>query len=86
MLDFFGPITPVVLIGAIFGMVEIVKQFGVAGKWATLASLVCGVALGVLYQLQIPYFEVGFYGLLLGLTASGFYAVGMRFADRANGG
>ena len=60
-------------------------KFGVAGKWAALASLACGVSLGVLYQLQIPYFEVGFYGLLLGLTASGFYAVGMRFADRANG-
>lgn len=85
MLDFFGPITPVVLLGAIFGLVEIIKSFGAQGRWATLASLVCGVVLGVLYQLQIPYFEVGFYGLLLGLAASGFYAVGMRAADRASG-
>lgn len=82
MFDFFGPITPVVLLGGIFGLVEIVKQFGVQGKWATLASLAFGVAFGVLYQLKIPYFDVGFYGLLLGLAASGFYSVAMRAADR----
>jgi len=87
MLDFFGPITPVILIGAIMALVEFLKVFNVIGKWSALAALVLGVIFGVLYQVPVlmPYFNVAVNGLLLGLSCAGFYAVGMKAARRAGG-
>ena len=79
MQEFFGPLTPALILGAIIGGVEFAKQFGVAGKWASLSALGGGVVLGVLYQLQLgPAFEIGVYGLLLGLAASGFYTMAKK--------
>ena len=87
MLDFFGPITPVILIGCIMGLVEFLKQFGVEGRWSALAAVGFGAVFGVLYQLPVlqPWFNVVVNGLLLGLSCAGFYAVGMKVARRAGG-
>jgi ABC-type uncharacterized transport system permease subunit len=87
MLEFFGPVTPVILIGAIMGLVEFLKQFGVQGKWSALAALVLGLVFGVLYQVPAlnVYFEIAVNGLLLGLSCAGYYAVGMKVARRAGG-
>lgn len=87
MLDFFGPITPVILIGSIMGLVEFAKSFGVEGKWSALTAIVLGILFGVLYQIPElnEYFNIAVNGLLLGLSCAGFYAVGMKVARRAGG-
>lgn len=87
MFEFFGAFSPALLVGAIMGLVEFLKQFGVEGKWAALAAIVLGVVFGVLYQVPAvnPYLNIAVNGLLLGLACAGFYAVGMKAARRAGG-
>ena len=86
MLDLFGPLTPLLLLAMINGLVEFLKQFGVEGKGSLLAAMILGVLLGVVFQLTELYpavsiwAQVGVYGVLFGLTASGLYDLGKRLA------
>ena len=79
MEDIFGPVTIGLILASIMGLVEFGKQFGLEGKGAALAALVGGVVLGVLYQANLgPIFDIVIYGILLGLSASGFYTIAKR--------
>lgn len=69
------------LIAVVFGLVEFMKAFGVAGRWLTLASMLTGITVGMSYQIALAgipagfagWFEIVIFGLALGLVASGFY-------------
>jgi len=73
------------LIIVIFGLVEFIKSFGLAGKIVTGLSLVLGVLFGVGYKIAesgtpatfAEWFAVAVFGIALGLVASGFY----KFAE-----
>lgn len=67
-------VNDVVLGAVVLGIVEIAKYTGLPKRFAPLASLVVGVA-GVF--LALPESTIGLsivHGLVLGLTASGFYS------------
>jgi len=92
MLEYFGEINPILVLGAILGLVELVKKLGVEGSnKLILISMGSGVSLGVLFQIQemypeiAPWFKVGLYGILMGLVASGLYQLpaSMGFGSRA---
>lgn len=74
--------TPLVILA----LVNLGKEFGVKGKWATLLAVVLGVLLALLEGLFAANALYGFVstGLILGLTASGLYdmaaTVGKRYA------
>jgi hypothetical protein len=63
----------------IFGLVEFTKKLGLKGTWLTVISMILGIAFGVGYELSKMYPEVmkwygvGFFGLTVGLAASGVY-------------
>ena len=88
MLDLFGPLTPVLLLAMINGLVEFLKQFGVEGKASLVAAMILGIVLGVVFQLTELYpavsiwAQVGVYGVLFGLTASGLYDLGKRLSGQ----
>lgn len=74
-------ITSVATVAVVIALVNVAKEFGVSGKWATLVSVVLGVVLGVVeYAFTNTFTSEGFYqsfatGLLIGLTAAGVYDV-----------
>lgn len=65
----------------IFGLVEMIKSFGLKGNILTILSMLLGLAFGIAYQISkagVPvgfpgWFEIVIFGLAMGLTASGFY-------------
>jgi hypothetical protein len=65
----------------VFGLVEIIKSFGLKGNILTVVSLLLGLAFGIAYQVAqtgtpfgfAAWFTVIMFGLLIGLVASGFY-------------
>jgi len=69
------------LVAVIFGLVEFIKSLGLKGRPLTIVSLSIGLILGMLYKVAVSGFPVGFaawftvifFGLALGLVASGFY-------------
>ncbi len=69
------------LIAVVFGLVEFAKELGLKGKWLTVFSMALGLAFGFAFQLAqsgVPaafsgWFEIGIFGLAIGLVASGFY-------------
>lgn len=87
MLDYFGEINPVLLVALVLGMVEFAKRLGVSGQASLGLSMALGIAFGVLSQVGelfptiSPWFEIGVYGLLMGLAASGLYDLGKRFTQ-----
>ena len=80
---------PLVLV--VIGLVEWVKQMGVAGRWLQVVSLVIGLALGLAYQYSVQppvdfagWFGAAIYGLGLGLVACGIFdAEDQRLSRRA---
>lgn len=60
----------------IMGLVELVKQLGVSGKWLTFASFAIGLVLGILYQLTlgIPTDFAGWFGAVAFGLAAGLVA------------
>ena len=75
------------LVFVIFGLVALLKNAGVVGKWLLLSSFGIGVVFGVLYQYSLAplngfaaWFGAVIYGLALGLVASGVYE-GIRAAS-----
>ncbi len=82
MLDFSTLLVAgIPLVIVVFGLVEVIKSFGLKGPWLTALSLLIGLVLGACYQIAeagVPRtFSAGFavviFGLTLGLVASGFY-------------
>ena len=93
MTEYFGEINPLLIIAMILGLVEFIKKLGVeGGNKPVYASMAVGVFFGVLFQLQMmfpviqPWFRMGFYGILMGLAASGLYKLpaSMGFGSRAD--
>ena len=93
MEEYFGSINPLLVLAMILGLVEFIKKFGIKdGNKPIFVSMGVGVFFGVLFQLQImfpaiaPWFKVGFYGILMGLAASGLYKLpsSMGFGSRAD--
>lgn len=67
----------VLSVPAVVAVVELLKSFGVVGKWALLAAVGVAVALNVAaYQFAASgLFDAIVAGLLLGLAAAGLYDV-----------
>ncbi len=66
------------LLVLIVGLVQFLKEMGLAGRYLRAASAALGLSLGVLYQLSLRapadlagWLGVGVYGLGLGVVASG---------------
>ncbi|MGW8177933.1 MAG: hypothetical protein ACWGQW_03950, partial [bacterium] len=56
MLEFFGEVNPLLVLGAILGLVEFAKSVGLNGDIKIrMASMGIGVFLGVLFQVQAMY-------------------------------
>jgi ABC-type uncharacterized transport system permease subunit len=72
-------INPLTLALIILGVVEFIKKFGVTGNKLLIISMVVGIAFGVIYKLYIiylpsqVYIDVIFFGIAVGLGASGIY-------------
>jgi len=73
------------LVAVILGLVTWSEQIGVKGKWKFVLSMGIGILFGGLYQfLQRPpvvafdWFAGIFYGVALGLVASGLYDTAKR--------
>lgn len=62
---------------AILAIVQLLKQFGVAGKWALLAAVVVAIGLfeAVFFWGGSGAFQAAMQGLLVGLSAAGVYDV-----------
>mgnify|MGYP007071675079 CR=1 FL=1 len=87
MEAYFGPISPILLLAMIAGLVEFAKKFGLQGNGLLILSMVLGVGFGVLFQVMEMYpgvftvwARVVIYGITFGLSASGLYDVGKRLA------
>jgi hypothetical protein len=79
------------LLPLVIATVEWIKQLGVSGRLATLASMLVGLVFGASYQIATVgtptafdgWFSVSTFGLLLGLMASGLYKVGVSMTATA---
>jgi hypothetical protein len=81
------------LVVVVFGLVEFVKSLGLTGRWLTVTSLLLGLVFGIAYRVSAdgvpvgfgPWFTVVFFGIALGLIASGFYDFANdRFPSKAD--
>lgn len=85
MSSLFGEITPAMLLVMIPGLVEFAKKLGASGNVLVALSAVIGVILGTLWQAGemypniYPWITAFIYGILLGLTATGYYDLGKKF-------
>ena len=72
-------VNPVTLALIVLGVVEFIKKLGVTGNKLMLVAMGVGVFFGLLYKFREfylpaqPYIDVAFFGLALGLGASGIY-------------
>jgi len=72
-------VNPVTLALIVLGVVEFIKKFGVSGNKLMLIAMGVGVFFGLLYKTRDlylpaqPYIDVAFFGLAVGLGASGIY-------------
>lgn len=68
-------VATVASVPAVIAIVNVLKQFGVTGKWATLAAVLVGVLVTVSAHLfgSAPVFQAAMQGLLIGLGAAGLY-------------
>jgi hypothetical protein len=65
----------------VFGLVEFIKILGLKGNILIVVSLIIGLLLGIAYKLSLgmpvdfaSWLAVVFFGLAIGLTASGVYS------------
>jgi len=72
-------VNPVTLALIVLGVVEFIKKFGVTGNKLMLVAMAVGIFFGLLYKARDfylpaqPYIDVAFFGLAVGLGASGIY-------------
>jgi len=73
-------VNPVTLALIVLGVVEFIKKFGVSGNKLMLISMCVGIFLGLVYKARElyvpaqPYIDVAFFGIAVGLGASGIYS------------
>jgi hypothetical protein len=73
-------VNPVTLALIVLGVVEFIKKFGVAGNKLMLIAMFVGIFFALLYKLREfylpaqPYIDVAFFGIAVGLGASGIYS------------
>jgi hypothetical protein len=73
-------VNPVTLALIVLGCVEFIKKFGVAGNKLMLIAMLVGVFFALLYKSRefyppaLPYIDVAFFGIAVGLGASGIYS------------
>ncbi len=79
-------VNPVTLALIVLGVVEYIKSFGVAGNRLMLVSMAVGIVFGLVYKARDlyapaqPYIDVAFFGIGVGLGASGIYSfINARF-------
>ena len=79
-------VNPVTLALIVLGVVEFIKKFGVTGNKLMVIAMGVGVSFGLIYKVRDlylpaqPYIDVAFFGLAVGLGASGIYTfVNERF-------
>ena len=82
-------INPLTLALIVLGVVEFIKKFGVTGNKLLIISMFIGIIFGVTYKLYIlylpsqVYIDVIFFGIAVGLGASGIYSfVNDRFPSQ----
>lgn len=90
MKDLAAAMAP--LIPVLIGLVEFYKLCGLpSDRTATIACVVTGGILALAIQASILYpvvgtwFLVGLVGILTGMTATGLYTVGSRWAGKVGG-
>jgi xanthosine utilization system XapX-like protein len=72
-------VNPVTLALIVLGIVEFIKKFNVTGNKLMLVSMGVGIFFGLLYKTRDlylpaqPYIDVAFFGIAVGLGASGIY-------------
>jgi len=72
-------VNPVTLALIVLGVVEFIKKFGVTGNKLMLVAMAVGIFFALLYKARDfylpaqPYIDVAFFGLAVGLGASGIY-------------
>jgi len=66
------------MVGAVIGLTELLKQFGVSGKWNVLAAVLVGMAVSLGTEYIPGYTQQVVEAALLGLTAAGLYGLGKR--------
>jgi uncharacterized membrane protein YozB (DUF420 family) len=79
-------VNPVTLALIVLGVVEFIKNFGVEGKKLMLVAMFVGIVFAVVYKVRElylpaqPFIDVVFFGVFVGLGASGVYSfVNARF-------
>ncbi|MGJ9487129.1 hypothetical protein ACRQFN_02365 [Actinotignum sp. GS-2025e] len=69
------PVTTIVSVPAILAGTNLLKSFGVAGKWSALVAIILGVVLNVAatFAGDTAAFQAVAQGLILGLGAAGLW-------------
>jgi uncharacterized membrane protein HdeD (DUF308 family) len=73
-------LNPVTLLAIVFGVVEFVKSLGVEGNKLRWISLATGILLAFLFKVTelvpvySPYIQTIFFGVAVGLAASGVFS------------
>jgi hypothetical protein len=86
METLFGELSPVLVLAMIVGLVEFAKKLHIEGQASLALSMGLGILFGVLFQVAelypavAPWFRIAVFGILFGLSASGLYDLGKRFA------
>jgi len=82
-------VNPVTLALIVLGVVEFIKKFGVTGNKLMLVAMAVGIFFALLYKARDfylpaqPYIDVAFFGIAVGLGASGIYTfVNDRFPSQ----
>lgn len=87
MIEAFAPLIPVLL-----GLVEFYKICGLPSDGpAIIASVITGIVLALAVQASILYpvvgtwFLTGLVGAIIGMSATGLYTIGSRWAGKIGG-
>jgi hypothetical protein len=85
MSELFGIVTPLLILAMLPGLVQFIKElFSLEGKIVTTISMGLGIVLAVVLQLQVlfpgmaQWVSIAVYGVLFGMTASGYYKLATR--------
>ena len=61
----------VIIVAVVTGLVEVAKKVGLPSKYAPLLAIVFGLGGGIYAATEVK--EIVFYGLIIGLAASGLF-------------
>ena len=75
------------LIPVVIALTELLKEFGVKGKWNVLAAVLVGTVASLVQSMAPEYAQLGLGAVAVGLTSAGLYRVGKRMGNSlVNGG